>query len=86
MAREFREKFVGLGPRPASAVRAFLKIVADDDLDVSLWWREPRRPTINAALTAAETGSSSRSPRTTGSMTTNSRLAASTQSVIGTRP
>ena len=53
-AREFREEFVELGPRAASAVRAFLKIVADDDLDVSLSWREPRRPTINAAMTAAE--------------------------------
>lgn len=53
-AREFREEFVELGPRAASAVRAFLKIVADDDIDVSLSWREPRRPTISAAVTAAE--------------------------------
>jgi hypothetical protein len=53
-AREFREEFVELGPRAASAVRAFLKIVADDDLDLNLSWREPRRPTISATLTAAE--------------------------------
>lgn len=53
-AREFREEFVELGPRAASAVRAFLKIVADDDLDVNLSWREPRRPTISATVTAAE--------------------------------
>lgn len=53
-AREFREEFVELGPRAASAVRAFLKIVADDDLDVNLSWREPRRPTISAAVTAAQ--------------------------------
>lgn len=52
-ARQFREEFVELGPRAASAVRAFLKIVADDDLNVNLSWREPRRPTISAAVTAA---------------------------------
>ncbi|MEE6289311.1 hypothetical protein V2J52_16780 [Georgenia sp. MJ173] len=53
-AREFRAEFAELGPRAASAVRAFLKIVADDDLDLNLSWQEPRRPTISAAVTSSE--------------------------------
>lgn len=52
-AAEFRSEFIELGPRAASAVRAFLKIVADDNLDVDLSWQEPRRPTISAHVSAA---------------------------------
>jgi hypothetical protein len=51
---DFRNEFLALGPRAASAVRAFLKIVADDDLDLDLAWMEPRKPTIAAQVTASQ--------------------------------
>lgn len=53
-ATQFRAEFLELGPRAASAVRAFLKIVADDDLDIDLSWQEPLRATMRTRVSAAQ--------------------------------
>lgn len=53
-ATQFRSEFIELGPRAASAVRAFLKIVADDDLDLDLSWQEPLRATAHTHVSAAQ--------------------------------
>jgi hypothetical protein len=53
-AAEFRSEFIGLGPRAASAMRAFLRIVADDDIDLNLSWQEPLRATVQARVSAMQ--------------------------------
>lgn len=48
---QFRSEFLVLDPRAAGAVRAFLKIIADD-LDLS--WQEPLRATVRMHVSAAQ--------------------------------
>lgn len=49
-----RRGLATLGPRAASAIRAFLRIVADDELDFDLSWTEPDRPARRTTVTASQ--------------------------------